>query len=152
RTCATTFSSCAKSMGSLFMRGADARRGVTRLPTATRSGLCRSSPGSPTPRRCTKLGISGGAINAAAARSCANAGLGSGCVPMPLTWTPTIENNARKAMEWYAWQGAGIDRRAYLKRIAHHEAGHAVIARVLGLLGGAATIAANHILQSHGGA
>ena len=41
--------------------------------------------------------------------------------------------------------------RARLKRTAHHEAGHAVIARVLGLLGGAATIAANNMSQSYGG-
>jgi hypothetical protein len=68
-----------------------------------------------------------------------------------LIWTPRMENSARKAVKWYARHAAWIDRRARLKRSAHHEAGHAVIARVLGLLGGAATIAANHMFQSYGG-
>ena len=68
-----------------------------------------------------------------------------------LIWTPGMENSARKAVKWYARHAAWIDRRARLKRSAHHEAGHAVIARVLGLLGGAATIAANHMFQSYGG-
>jgi hypothetical protein len=68
-----------------------------------------------------------------------------------LIWTPGMEDSARKAVKWYARHAAWIDRRARLKRTAHHEAGHAVIARVLGLLGGAATIAANHMFQSHGG-
>jgi hypothetical protein len=68
-----------------------------------------------------------------------------------LIWTQGMENNARKAVKWYARQAASIDRRARLERSAHHEAGHAVIARVLGLLGGAATIAANHLFQSYGG-
>src|SRR5262249_4212161 len=67
-----------------------------------------------------------------------------------LLWTPAMENNARKAMEWYA--SHVDDRPDRLKRSAHHEAGHAVIARVLGILGGAATIAPNHIFQSYGGA
>jgi len=65
-----------------------------------------------------------------------------------LIWTPAMENSARKAMKWYALHAARIDRPARLKHAAYHEAGHAVIARVLGLLGGAATIAANHIFQS----
>jgi hypothetical protein len=65
-----------------------------------------------------------------------------------LIWTPAMENSARKAMKWYALHAARIDRPARLKHTAYHEAGHAVIARVLGLLGGAATIAANHIFQS----
>src|SRR5262249_18536509 len=67
-----------------------------------------------------------------------------------LLWTPAMENNVRKAMEWYALHADDLPDR--LKRSAHHEAGHAVIARVLGILGGAATIAANHIFQSYGGA
>lgn len=66
-----------------------------------------------------------------------------------LLWTPAMENNARKAMDWYASHADDLPDR--LKRSAHHEAGHAVIARVLGLLGGAATIAANHLFQSYGG-
>jgi hypothetical protein len=68
-----------------------------------------------------------------------------------LMWTPGMENSARKALRWYAQLAAWIDRPDRLKRSAHHEAGHAVIARVLGLLGGAATIVANHIFQSFGG-
>jgi len=65
-----------------------------------------------------------------------------------LIWTPGMESSARKALEWYALHAAWTDRRARLKRTAYHEAGHAVIARVLGLLGGAATITANHMFQS----
>jgi len=68
-----------------------------------------------------------------------------------LIWTPDMENSACKALDWYALHARQIDRPARLKRSAHHEAGHAVIARVLGLLGGAATIAANHMFQSYGG-
>ena len=67
-----------------------------------------------------------------------------------LIWTPGMENRARKAMRWYAQLALWIDRPDRLKRSAYHEAGHAVIARVLGLLGGAATIVANHMSQSLG--
>ena len=67
-----------------------------------------------------------------------------------LIWTPVMENSAREAVKWYArhakWHAA---RR---NGTAHHEAGHAVIGRVLGLLGGSATIAANYMLQAYGGA
>ena len=66
-----------------------------------------------------------------------------------LTWTPVMENNARKAMKWYSRHANSIAQRR--EGTAHHEAGHAVIGRVLGLLGGAATIAANHMMQSYGG-
>ena len=52
-----------------------------------------------------------------------------------LLWTSSMENSARKAMQWYARHADGIDDHARLKRTAHHEAGHAVIVRVLGLLG-----------------
>jgi hypothetical protein len=67
-----------------------------------------------------------------------------------LIWTADMENRARYAVKWYARHAARVDR-AHLKRSAHHEAGHAVIARVLGLLGGAATIVPNHMFQSYGG-
>jgi hypothetical protein len=67
-----------------------------------------------------------------------------------LIWTPVMENSARQAVNWYAQHANQIARRR--KGTAHHEAGHAFIGRVLGLLGGAATIAANHTAQSYGGA
>jgi hypothetical protein len=60
-----------------------------------------------------------------------------------------MENNARKAVKWYARHANHIAQRR--EGTAHHEAGHAVIGRGLGLLGGAATIAANHTMQSYGG-
>jgi hypothetical protein len=63
-----------------------------------------------------------------------------------------MENSARKALEWHALHATWIDRPDRLKNLAHHEAGHAVVGRVLGLRGGAATIVANHIRQSYGGA
>ena len=53
-----------------------------------------------------------------------------------LIWTPAMADSARKAVKWYALHAARIDRPASLKRSAYHEAGHAVIGRVLGLLGG----------------
>jgi hypothetical protein len=68
-----------------------------------------------------------------------------------LIWTPAMENSARKAVKWYARLGARVDRPTRLEGTAFHEAGHVVIARVLGLLGGAATIVANHRFQSYGG-
>jgi hypothetical protein len=68
-----------------------------------------------------------------------------------LLWTSSMESSARKAMHWYARHAVWIDDHARLKRTAHHEAGHAVIARVLGLLGGAATINPNHLFKSYGG-
>jgi hypothetical protein len=61
-----------------------------------------------------------------------------------------MENSAREAVKWYArhakWHAAGRNGTAY------HEAGHAVIGRVLGLLGGSATIATNYMLQAYGDA
>ena len=67
-----------------------------------------------------------------------------------LIWTPSMEDSARKAVMWYAQHAVWIDQPACLKRTAYHEAGHAVIGRVLGLLEGAATIAANYLRQSYG--
>ena len=51
-----------------------------------------------------------------------------------LIWTPAMENSARKAGKWYALHASTIDRPTSLKHSAYHEAGHAVIARVLGLV------------------
>jgi len=67
-----------------------------------------------------------------------------------LVWTPGMEKSARKAERWYVLHAFWIDQPVQLKHSAYHEAGHAVIARVLGLLGGSATIAANHLLKSYG--
>jgi hypothetical protein len=61
-----------------------------------------------------------------------------------------MESSARKAVEWHTQHATRI--RARRKYTARHEAGHAVIARVLGLLGGSATIVANHLQESYGGA
>jgi len=69
-----------------------------------------------------------------------------------LIWTPAMADRARKALQWHALHASWIDRPDRLKNLAHHEAGHAVVGRVLGLRGGAATIVANHIRQSYGDA
>ena len=90
------------------MRGAGARRTVTRLPTATKSGLCRSSPGSCTPRRYTKLGISEDNISKSGSTLVREHWAWEWARANALIWTPDMENSARKAMKWYNGTPPGL--------------------------------------------